>query len=269
MQRRIAQGETAADPVASGKARGRILLSGGEGIAGRITAYFAAVLTWGVREGLLVRNPAEKVHVIPAKRRERYLSADEVERLGGALALAESRGMSRTFTNAIRLITLTGCRKSEALTLRWQDVDLQAGCLRLPDSKSGAKLLPLTTAARTFLANLPRVVNERDQLSPWVYPAARGDGPAVGITKAFDRVRKLASFGDDVTLHVLRHSFASAAVAAGGSLFLVGKALGHSNTATTERYSHVALDPVHAVVELGGQKIATALEAGEAKQRCR
>ncbi|WP_159716140.1 site-specific integrase [Geminicoccus flavidas] len=267
MQRRIARRETAADPVASGKARGRIVLSGGEGIAGRITAYFAAVLTWGVREGLLPHNPAEKVHVIPAKRRERYLSAEEVERLGDALAAAEAQGMSPTFTRAIRLIALTGCRKSEALTLRWQDVDLVAGCLRLPDSKTGAKVIPLTTAARAFLASLPRQVNEHDQPVPWVFPAARGGGHAVGITKAFDRVRRLAGFDDDVSLHTLRHSFASAAVAAGGSLFLVGKVLGHSNAATTERYSHVALDPVHAVAELGGQRIATALAAGEARRR--
>lgn len=267
MQRKIARGETAADPVASGKARGRIVLSGGEGIAGRITAYFAAVLTWGVREGLLSQNPAEKVHVIPAKRRERYLSTEEVERLGDALAAAEAQGLSPTFARAIRLIALTGCRKSEALTLQWQHVDLQAGCLRLPDSKTGAKVIPLTTAARAFLSSLPRQVDEHDQPVPWVFPASRGDGPAVGITKAFDRVRKLAGFDNDVTLHVLRHSFASAAVAAGGSLFLVGKVLGHSNAATTERYSHVALDPVHAVAELGGARIATALAAGEARQR--
>uniref|UniRef100_UPI001C985590 tyrosine-type recombinase/integrase n=1 Tax=Geminicoccus harenae TaxID=2498453 RepID=UPI001C985590 len=155
----------------------------------------------------------------------------------------------------------------QALSLRWQDVDLAAGCLRLPDSKTGAKVIPLTTAARAFLAGLPRMVDEEGTLIPWVFPAARGDGHAVGITKAFDRVRRLAGFDDDVTLHVLRHSFASAAVAAGGSLFLVGKVLGHSNAATTERYSHVALDPVHAVAELGGQRIATALAAGEAKRR--
>ncbi|WP_191057874.1 site-specific integrase [Geminicoccus harenae] len=266
MQRMIARGETAADPIASGKARGRIVLSGGEGIAGRITAYFAAVLTWGVREGLLPHNPAEKVHVIPAKRRERYLSTEEVERLGDALVAAEAQGMSPTFARAIRLIALTGCRKSEALTLRWHDVDLAAGCLRLPDSKTGAKVIPLTTAARAFLASLPRQVDEHDQPVPWVFPAAWGGGHAVGITKAFDHVRKLAGFDTDVTLHVLRHSFASAAVAAGASLFLVGKVLGHSNAATTERYSHVALDPVHAVAELGGQKIAAALAAGEARR---
>jgi integrase len=266
-QRRIARGETAAEPVKSGKARGRIVLSGGEGIAGRITAYFAAVLTWGVREGFLSHNPAEKVHVIPAKRRDRYLSAEEIEKLGDALAAAEAEGMSSTFTNAITLIALTGCRKSEALSLRWRDVDLVAGCLRLPDSKTGAKVIPLPTAARVFLASLPHTVDEEDELIPWVFPAARGDGHAVGITKAFDRVRELAGFGDDVTLHVLRHSFASAAVAAGGSLFLVGKVLGHSNAATTERYSHVALDPVHAVADLAGRKISAALAAGGARQR--
>jgi integrase len=267
MQRRIARGETAAETSKSGKARGRVRVAGGETIAGRVTAYLASVLSWAEREGMVAASPAAGVRVIPVRRRDRYLSAEEVEALGEALVQAEAAGISPTFTRAIRLIALTGCRKSEALTLRWQDVDLDAGCLRLPDSKTGSKMIPLTTAARGFLASLPREVDEHGEPAPWVFPAARGGGHAVGIARAFEKVCALAGFGDDVTLHVLRHSFASAAVAAGGSLFLVGKVLGHSNAATTERYSHVALDPVHAVAELGGQKIASALAAGEAKGR--
>jgi integrase len=212
-------------------------------------------------------SPATGVRVIPVRRKDRYLSTDEIERLGDALAAAEAEGVSPTFTSAIRLIALTGCRKSEALQLRWEDVDLQAGCLRLPDSKTGAKVIPLTMAARAFLTGLPREVDAAGRSTPWVFPSGRGNGPIVGIARAFGRICALAGFGDDVTLHVLRHSFASAAVAAGGSLFLVGKVLGHSNAATTERYSHVALDPVHAVAELGGQRIAAALAAGEAKRR--
>ncbi|HWL69005.1 MAG TPA: tyrosine-type recombinase/integrase [Geminicoccus sp.] len=264
MQRRIARGETAQDPVNSGRSRGRVAISGGEGIAGRVTAYFAAVLTWGVREGLLAQSPAEKVHVIPAKRRNRHLSWEEVEKLGEALAAAEAEGISQRFTQAIRLIALTGCRKTEVLALKWRDVDLQGQRLRLPDSKTGAKVVPLTTAARAFLEALPREIDKENRPSPWVFPAAHGDGHAVGITKVFDRVRKLAGFGDDVTLHVLRHSFATLAIAAGGSLYLVGKALGHSNAATTECYAHVALDPVHAVVEPAGLKVSAALAAGAA-----
>jgi len=267
MQRRIARGETAAETSKSGKARGRVRVAGGETIAGRVTAYLASVLSWAEREGMVAASPAAGVRVIPVKRRDRYLSAEEVESLGEALVQAEAAGISPTFTRAIRLIALTGCRKSEALTLRWQDVDLDAGCLRLPDSKTGSKMIPLTTAARGFLASLPRELDEHGKLVAWVFPSSRSSGHAVGVAKAFDKVCELAGFSDDVTLHVLRHSFASAAVAAGGSLFLVGKVLGHSNVATTERYSHVALDPVHAVAELGGQKIAAALAAGEAKRR--
>ena len=267
MQRRIARGETAAETGMSGKARGRIRVTGGETIAGRVTAYLASVLSWAEREGMLAANPAAGVRVIPGKRRDRYLSADEVEALGDALFRAEAAGMSPTFTRAIRLIALTGCRKSEVLKLRWQDVDLKAGSLRLPDSKTGAKMIPLTTAAQAFLASLPREVDEHGKQVPWVFPASRGVGPAVGVARPFEKVCAMAGFDDDVTLHVLRHSFASAAVAAGGSLFLVGKVLGHSNAATTERYSHVALDPVHAVAELGGQRIAAALAAGEARRR--
>ncbi|WP_191061653.1 tyrosine-type recombinase/integrase [Geminicoccus harenae] len=118
MQRRIARGETAAETAMSGKSRGRIRVAGGETIAGRVTAYLASVLSWAEREGMVPTSPAIGVRVIPVKRKDRYLSAEEVERLGDALAAAEAEGMSATFTSAITLIALTGCRKSEALRAR-------------------------------------------------------------------------------------------------------------------------------------------------------
>ena len=155
---------------------------------------------------------------------------------------AEAAGANPRFVAAVRLLALTGCRKDEVCRLRWSEVDLGAGLLRLADSKTGAKVVPLAPEAVALLAR-----QAREEGSPWVFPAARGPGPIRGLPKFFTRLCRSAGLAE-VTLHTLRHSLASTAAASGASLFLVGKALGHANSATTARYAHVQVDPVAQVV---------------------
>jgi integrase len=104
------------------------------------------------------------------------------------------------------------------------------------------------------LAALPRV----DRV-PWVFPAARGKGHHVGASKVWRRVRKAAGL-KDVRLHDLRHSFASVSVSLNQSLFIIGKILGHATTQTTERYSHLQLDPVRAAAEQTSRRLANSLQ---------
>ena len=87
---------------------------------------------------------------------------------------------------AIKLLLLTGARRGEILALRWEEVDLDRGCLRLKDSKTGAKVIRLATAALSLLATLPRS-------SEWVLPAAKGSGHYVGLPKHWDAVRARAN----------------------------------------------------------------------------
>jgi integrase len=147
---------------------------------------------------------------------------------------------------------VTGCRKSEILGLRWDWVKRR--CLDLPDSKTGAKTVPLASVALEILAALPRT-------SDWVLPATRGGGCLIGLDSAWLKVRQRAGL-PGLRLHDLRHSFASSAVADGSNLFLVGKVLGHRHARTTEKYAHVADDPVLAVAERTGARIAAALKGG-------
>ena len=112
---------------------------------------------------------------------------------------------------------------------------------RLPASKTGAKTVPLGAPALRALAELPR-----QEGSPYVLPAERGDGHFVGIQKPWQRIRGAAGL-DDVRIHDLRHSFASIAVSGGDSLYVVGKVLGHRQSRTTERYAHLKDDPLRAV----------------------
>ena len=126
--------------------------------------------------------------------------------------------------------------------------------MRLPDSKTGAKSIPLGAAALKVLAELPRVEG-----NPHVLPGADGRH-FTGLQKTWERIRKRAGL-EDVRLHDLRHSFASVAVAGGDSLYLVGKVLGHQQARTTERYAHLSDDPVRAVADRTASQIAAAMNS--------
>jgi integrase len=222
--------------------------------ANRALALLSAILGWAERVGERDdgSNPCRHVDRNPEKGRERLLSADELARLGEALNQAEAEGIADWRPVAVvRLLLFTGARLSEVLGLRWEQIHLSSGVVRLPDSKTGAKTLFLPTPATELLAGLPRfAANEH------VFPGERPGAPFVGIQKPWQRIRKLAGL-NDLRLHDLRHGFASTGVAAGESLFIVGKLLGHRQSRTTERYAHLAPDPAKAAAD----RTAARLEA--------
>ena len=102
-------------------------------------------------------NPCRHIRRYREESRERFLSAEEFQRLGKVLQEVLAEGSeSHSAVTAIRLLMLTGCRFSEFLTLRWAHVDLAAGDLKLPDTKTGGRAVPLAPAAVRLLADLPR-----------------------------------------------------------------------------------------------------------------
>ena len=187
---------------------------------------------------------------------ERFLLAEEISRLATALEAEAVRTGNPYPSAAIKLLLLTGARRGEIVGLRWQNVDFNRKCLRLPDSKTGAKVVFLNEPALEILRSLPRVSNNLH-----VIPGNRLGAPFVGINKIWARVRTAAALRD-VRLHDLRHSFASVAVGDGLSLPIIGALLGHKNAATTARYAHLASDPLRAANDAVGEKIAAALRIG-------
>jgi Phage integrase family len=149
-------------------------------------------------------------------------------------------------------LLLTGCRKSEILSLRWEHVDFERHCLRLRDSKTGAKVVPVAAAALEILAGLPRA-NE------WVLAAAASEGHYTGLQKAWEKVRTRAEL-PGLRLHDLRHSFASFAIADGATLYMVGKVFGHKQARTTEGYAHLADDPLRATADRTANRINNAMK---------
>jgi integrase len=201
--------------------------------ANRTVATLSSLMSYGGRKG--AANPCTGVLRNPENKRRRYLSSDELERLGAALEAAEGKDHPSALL-AIRLLVLTGCRKNEILTLRWDYVSLERSCLFLPDSKTGAKVVPLGDAALALLAQAPR-----REGNPYVCWSDKGH--LIGLHRIWNRIRIAAGLRD-VHLHDLRHTFASVGVGSGVGLPIVGRILGHSNYATTERYAHLADSPV-------------------------
>lgn len=269
LQADIAAGKTSAD-VKTGS-RGRAIVRGGRATASRTLAVVGAMLEFGVRRKLLPSNPAKGVKLLKIASRERFLSEAEIVLLADAMAVMEGEGaLNPTMAAAIRLLMLTGCRRDEIRTLKWSWVDMDGAFLRLPDSKTGAKVVRLGSAAVQVLRSLPRA-------SEFVLPSSRSEGHIIGLQKAWDGVRHRAtllgreriisrgSAADEATdltkvrLHDLRHTFASIAVAGGASLYLVGKALGHKQASTTQIYAHVNDSPLHALADQTGARIAAAM----------
>lgn len=234
----IAEGKTANDRKT--RKQGRSIIKGGKGVANRTLGMLGAIMEFATERGYRPDNPTRGVKKYREGRPARFLSNEEMVRLGDTLRSAEATGANPYAIAAIRLLLLTGCRKNEILSLRWDAVDFGSGMLRLADSKTGAKIVHLGAPALSILANLPR---QND--NPFVIVGVREETHLVNIQKTWAKVRKAAGI-DDVRIHDLRHSFASVAARSGESLLVIGKVLGHATSAATTRYAHLTDDPVKA-----------------------
>ena len=209
--------------------------------ANRSVDVLSRMFTMGEAWGLTPEgaNPCRFVVKYRERPRERFLTEEELRRLGRVLREAKNEGGASLYAvAAIRLLLLTGCRRNEILTLRWADVDLDGGELNLADSKTGARSVCLSPAAVKVLADLPRIRGNQ-----WVIPGRKRGTHMRDLSDAWETVRKRADL-EDVRLHDLRHTYASRALALGESLPVIGKLLGHTQVETTARYAHLARDSV-------------------------
>ena len=194
-------------------------------------------MAWGVAGEM--SNPCRSTQKYRTHRRERFLTDAEFRRLGQTLDELEATGrISPHAAAALRLLMLTGCRRNEILTLRWDDVRLEAQELKLRDSKTGPRTVSLSPEAAAVLAGIDKMPG-----NPWVIPGTRPGQRLSSLFEPWRRVRARAGL-DDVRLHDLRHSYASRALALGESLPVIAKLLGHAQIQTTARYTHLTRDAV-------------------------
>ena len=251
--------------------------------ANRVLALVSAIWNWAARrdEVALSDNPAKGIERYPEQGRERFLTSDELVRLGSALAEGEAVGLVYEVDEtkpgakhapkadkrrvkldpfavaAIRLLILTGAQLREILDARWSQVDLERGILFLADSKTGKKPIYLSAAAQAVLAALPRIEG-----NPHIIAGAKDGAPRADLKKPWAAVRRAAGL-EGVRLHDLRHSFASIGAGASMGLPIIGKLLGHSQAATTARYAHLDADPLRRAVDTIGATISAALEGSK------
>ena len=184
-------------------------------------------------------NPCRQVTKNRERRRERLLTEEEFRRLGRVLDEAETcKGVSVHVVATIRLL-LTGCRKGEILNLRWNEVDLEAGELRLPDTKTGPRTITLSPEAVAVLSRIPRLPD-----NPFVIQGKIRGKAMRNLNDPWEIICARAGL-EDMRLHDCRHPYASRALALGESLPMIGRLLGHTQVETTARYAHLAKDSVH------------------------
>ena len=216
-----------------------------------LSKAFNLAEVWGWRpEGT---NPCRHVERFSEESRERFLSEPELKRLGEVLCRYEETSCALPQAiAAIRLLIFTGCRSAEILGLKWDEVNFERRTLELPDSKTGRKTVVLNTAAIRVLEKIERVTD-----NPYAIPGGKRGQPLSTLQPLWNRIRVDAKI-EDVRIHDLRHHFASHGVNTGHNLAVIGKLLGHSKIATTQRYAHLADDPLRRANE----EIGSDLEAG-------
>jgi integrase len=218
-----------------------------------LSKMFGLAVLWKMRDD----NPCRGVERNVEYSRRRYLSGDELARL--VQALAEHKDQQAA--NIIRVLLMTGCRRGEALAMRWADVNLTEGTWSKEPSSTKQKehhQVPLSAPARQLLADIQaEQAGKRHALPTFVFPGAGSTGHRINVKEDWRQLCQAAGI-TGLRIHDLRHSFASQLASGGASLPLIGALLGHTQPSTTARYAHLFDDPQRAAVEKVGAVISNA-----------
>jgi integrase len=237
-------------------------------MANRCIAVLSVFLNWCELHGYRDKhtNPCKEIKLYKEIKRQEFMGAAELGILGDTLDRMEKTWHERKEAKtrrsseiegvdaitphaaaALRLLLFTGARRGEILSLKWSYLDLGLGIARLPDSKTGFKVVQLPAPAVVILEGLPRI-------SEFVFPAASATGHMVSIRQAWMNVLKQARL-TGWRIHDLRHALASMMINSGASLPIVGKILGHTQASTTQRYAHLEDNPARKALEIAAAKI--------------
>jgi integrase len=245
--------------------------------ANRVVEAISSLYQYAATIGVVEKgfNPTTGITAFRELRRERFLTTDELQRLGATLREAETVGLpwntdemktrgkhlpnpakrlvvfSPYVTAAVRLLLFTGCRLREILHLRWNEIDFEREMFFLPDSKTGKRAVVLNAPALT-------VLNELKRIGTYVILGEKSDRPRSDLNRPWGRITLHAKLGG-LRIHDLRHSFASIGAGGGLGLPIVGKLLGHATAASTARYAHIDNDPLKRASERIGHTIQAAL----------
>jgi integrase len=221
-----------------------------------LSKIFNLAELWGLRpDG---SNPCRHVRRYKEAKRERFLVEDELGRLGAALEnMMRDGDLTPAVALAIRLLSLTGCRVSEIIGARWEQVDLEEGLMTLPDTKTGARIVPLGDAALELLKAQSR------RAGFICGPDAESRLSISMMEKAWRKVCTQAGLRN-ARLHDLRHTVGTYTGQGGFNAFTVRDLLGHRTMAMTGRYVQRDNDPIRAAATSVSDRIAKALNGRRA-----
>ncbi len=216
--------------------------------ANRVRALLSKMFNLAIQWGWRSDNPVKGIDKYHEHKKNRWLNNEEMQRLWSVLEKHPNRGVA----NVIRLLLLTGARRNEMLTATWDQFDLERGVWTKPahaTKQNRMEHLPLSLQALEILKNMQHISHTN-----FLFPGKISGKPLQEINKAWGTIRKKAGLLD-VRLHDLRHTHASHLVSSGLSLSIVGKLLGHTQASTTQRYAHLADEPLREATSLFGNKI--------------
>jgi integrase len=241
----VTTGKTAA--IVKTKPRGVARVTGGATAAVRAVGLLGGMLTYAREMGYIEHNPAHGIRKPADKRRSFRLAPEEYRALGQALQAADHRGEHWQAIAAVRLIAVTGCRRSEVLNLKWSEIDSASACLRLGETKTGASTRPLPKPATAILA---RIKAQGEYVFPGV---SRSDRSYASVfPKAWGRI-----IGKAYTPHGLRHAYASAAHELGLGELTIKALLGHARLGVTSGY----ITTVDSLLLAAAERVASYIES--------
>lgn len=195
-------------------------------------------------------NPAKGIEKYPEEKRERFLSPVELSALTDALAKHKNQASA----NAIRLLILTGARRSEVFTATWDQFDLEAGVWVKPSAHTKQKKehrVPLSAASQQLLNEMQKTTS-----GDYLFPGRGRRNHLTDLKRFWESVCKTANI-KDCRIHDLRHTYASILASSGMSLPIIGQLLGHTQQATTQRYAHLYDDPLREATERVGNLVTS------------
>jgi len=218
--------------VKTKKLRGRAIVRGGPGTATRTIGLLGGILTYAVDAGIIESNPTHGLKKPKYAVRTRRLTEAEYRTLGEMLRDAAKAEKYAMTVDIIRLIALTGCRRSEIISLKWEEVDLDSSCLRLIDSKEGDSIRPTGLPVVECLEE-----RRKEEVDCYVFPGERNGAAFGSFPNHWEQIFRKSPLSD-VTPHVLRHSFASIANDLGFTEITIAALVGHSKGTMTSKYIH-------------------------------
>lgn len=240
--------------------------SGGVGVANRVYGLLGAIFEFAKNREIIAINPCRGIKRPADKTRDAFLTLEDVKVLGKTLSNPELKALYNPGLNIIKLILLTGCRREEIASLRWEYVDFNAQCFRFPDTKTGKQNRPFGLGAKHLLINL-----YNGQKNGYVFPSISQSGYNRSANRVFDKIRQqkeengIPLIRPDLTIHGLRHSFASIAADMGYSDFTIAGLLGHRLGTVTSRYTHAIDKSLISAADTISLKIEQALLNQEEK----